>query len=117
MKKTALIIYLILAPLILAAQGEKKHSAIPEQLNKLMITENIITRFYVDSVQEAKDEVNEAKQKELDEINKAVEELKKEYDKVIMDEYVEPIEEINENEGDKEDICALHSGEPETNEK
>lgn len=54
MKKTALIIYLILAPLILAAQGEKKHSAIPEQLNKLMITENIITRFYVDSVQEAK---------------------------------------------------------------
>ena len=54
MKKTALIIYMILAPLMLAAQGEKKNSAIPEQLNKLMITENIITRFYVDSVQEAK---------------------------------------------------------------
>lgn len=54
MKKAAFIIYLMLVPLILAAQEEKKRAVIPEQLNKLMITENIITRFYVDSVQEAK---------------------------------------------------------------
>ena len=73
--------------------------------------------FITDSVQNAKNEVNEAEQKEIDEINKAVEELKKEYDKlegegtvldneveqpvavdtpVVMDEYVEPIEEITE---------------------
>ena len=44
----------MLAPLMLMAQGEKKRAIIPEQLNKLMITENVITRFYVDSVQEAK---------------------------------------------------------------
>ena len=84
-----------------------------------MSREDLMKRLNLvkDSVQDAKDEINEAKQKELDEINKAVEELKKEYNKVIMDEYVEPIEETNENEGDKEDICALHSGESETNEK
>lgn len=84
-----------------------------------MSREDLMKRLNLvkDSVQEAKDEINEAKQKELDEINKAVEELKKEYNKVTMDEYVEPIEEINENEGHKEDICALHSGESETNEK
>ena len=81
-----------------------------------MSREDLMKRLNLvkDSVQDAKDEINEAKQKELDEINKAVEELKKEYNKVIMDEYVEPIEETNENEGDKEDICALHSGESET---
>ncbi len=84
-----------------------------------MSREDLMKRLNLvkDSVQEAKDEVNEAKQKELDDINKAVEELKEEYNKVVMDEYVEPIEEVNENEGDKEDICALHSGESETNEK
>lgn len=84
-----------------------------------MSREDLMKRLNLvkDSVQEAKDEVNEAKQKELDEINKAVEELKKEYDKVTMDEYVEPIEEVNENEGDKEDICALHSGQSETDKK
>ena len=74
--------------------------------------------FITDSVQNAKDEVNEAEQKEIDEINKAVEELKKEYDRlegegtvldneveqpvavdtpVVMDEYVEPVEEITES--------------------
>lgn len=73
--------------------------------------------FITDSVQNAKNEVNEAEQKEIDEINKAVEELKKEYDKlegegtvldneveqpvavdtpVVMEEYVEPVEEITE---------------------
>lgn len=84
-----------------------------------MSREDLMKRLNLvkDSVQEAKDEINEAKQKELDEINKAVEELKEEYNKVVMDEYVEPIEEVNENEGDKEDICALHSGESEANEK
>ena len=71
--------------------------------------------FITDSVQNAKNEVNEAEQKEIDEINKAVEELKKEYDRlegegtvldneveqpvvvdtpVVMEEYVEPIEEV-----------------------
>lgn len=71
--------------------------------------------FITDSVQNAKNEVNEAEQKEIDEINKAVEELKKEYDRlegegtvldneveqpvavdtpVVMEEYVEPVEEI-----------------------
>ena len=74
--------------------------------------------FITDSIQNAKDEVNEAEQKEIDEINKAVEELKKEYDRlegegtvldseveqpvavdtpVVMDEYVEPVEEITES--------------------
>ena len=74
--------------------------------------------FITNSVQNAKNEVNEAEQKEIDEINKAVEELKKEYDKlegegtvldneveqpvavdtpVVMDEYVEPVEEITES--------------------
>ena len=71
--------------------------------------------FITDSVQNAKNEVNEAEQKEIDEINKAVEELKKEYDRlegegtvldseveqpvavdtpVVMEEYVEPVEEV-----------------------
>lgn len=74
--------------------------------------------FITDSIQNAKNEVNEAEQKEIDEINKAVEELKKEYDRlegegtvldseveqpmavdtpVVMEEYVEPIEEITES--------------------
>ena len=74
--------------------------------------------FVTDSIQNAKDDVNEAEQKEIDEINKAVEELKKEYDRlegegtvldseveqpvavdtpVVMDEYVEPVEEITKS--------------------
>lgn len=74
--------------------------------------------FVTDSIQNAKDEINEAEQKEIDEINKAVEELKKEYDRlegegtvldneveqpvavdtpVVMDEYVEPVEEVTES--------------------
>ena len=73
--------------------------------------------FVTDSIQNAKTEVNEAEQSQLDEISKAVEELKKEYDRlegegtvldseveqpvavdkpVVMDEYVEPVEEINQ---------------------
>ena len=74
--------------------------------------------FVTDSVQNAKTEVNEAEQAQLDEISKAVEELKKEYDRlegegtvldseveqpvavdkpVVMDEYVEPVEEVSES--------------------
>lgn len=91
-----------------------------------MSREDLMKRmnFITDSIKDAKTEVNEAEQAKIEEIGKAVEELKKEYDKVVMesdsnesDEYVEPIEEVNENEGNKEDICALHSGEPKTDEK
>lgn len=58
--------------------------------------------FAQDAIQKAKDEASEAEQAKIDEINNAIEELKKEYDKiseepVIMDEYVEPIEETNES--------------------
>jgi len=73
--------------------------------------------FLTDSIQNAKDTANEAEQKQLDEINKVMEEFKKQYDNgTIMDEYVEPIEEIKEDETDKEDIRPLHSGEPEVDE-
>ena len=62
-----------------------------------MSREDLMKRmnFITDSLQNAKDEVNEAEQAKIEEINKAVEELKEEYNKVVMDEYVEPIEEIN----------------------
>jgi len=84
-----------------------------------MSREDLMKRmnFITDSLQNAKDEVNEAEQAKIEEINKAVEELKDEYNKVVMDEYVEPIEEINENEGHKENIHTLHSGESKTDEK
>lgn len=73
--------------------------------------------FLTDSIQNAKDTANEAEQKQLDEINKVMEEFKKQYDNdTIMDEYVEPIEEIKEDETDKENIRPLHSGEPEVDE-
>ena len=65
-----------------------------------MSREDLMKRmnFITDSLQNAKDEVNEAEQAKIEEINKAVEELKEEYNKVVMDEYVEPIEEINDKE-------------------
>lgn len=73
--------------------------------------------FLTDSIQNAKDTANEAEQKQLDEINKVMEEFKKQYDNdTIMDEYVEPIEEIKNDETDKEDIRPLHSGESEVDE-
>lgn len=54
--------------------------------------------FLTDSIQNAKDTANEAEQKQLDEINKVMEEFKKQYDNdTIMDEYVEPIEEVKED--------------------
>ena len=81
-----------------------------------MSREDLMKRmnFITDSLQNAKDEVNEAEQAKIEEINKAVEELKDEYNKVTMDEYVEPIEEIKENEGHTENIHTLYSGESET---
>lgn len=84
-----------------------------------MSREDLMKRmnFITDSLQNAKDEVNEAEQAKIEEINKAVEELKDEYNKITMDEYVEPIEEINENEGHTENIHTLHSGESETDTK
>ena len=63
------------------------------------------------NIQDAKNELNEAEQKQLEEINKAMEQLKAEYDadqpdstpilenerpETVMDEYVEPIEEIKD---------------------
>jgi len=65
-----------------------------------MSREDLMKRmnFITDSLQNAKDEVNEAEQAKIEEINKAVEELKDEYNKVVMDEYVEPIEEISDDE-------------------
>ena len=40
--------------MMLVAQNNKKRPTVPEQLNKLMIAESMITRFYVDSVNETK---------------------------------------------------------------
>ena len=69
-----------------------------------MSREDLMKRLNLvkDSIQDAKTEVNEAEQAKIDEINKAVEELKEEYNKVVMDEYVEPIEEVNDNEESKD---------------
>lgn len=95
--------------------------------------------FLTDSIQNAKDTANEAEQKQIEKISKAMEELKESYDKedpltgavipddmmedihkgireTVMDEYVEPIEEIKNDETDKEDIRPLHSGEPKADE-
>lgn len=95
--------------------------------------------FLTDSIQNAKDTANEAEQKQIEKISKVVEELKEAYDKedpligavipddmmedihkgireTVMDEYVEPIEEIKNDETDKEDIRPLHSGESEVDE-
>ncbi len=55
MKKAIFAALLILAPIILPAQENRRRSSVlPEQLNKLMLTESMITRFYVDSVNEVK---------------------------------------------------------------
>lgn len=85
-----------------------------------MSREDLMKRISIttNKLDEAKKEASEAEQKQLDEITKAMEELKKEYDKlpdpVVMDEYVEPIEEINEEY--REDIHTLHSEQSEDNE-
>ena len=54
--------------------------------------------FVTDSIQNAKNEATEAEQEQLNKIGEAMEELKKAYDNdTIMDEYVEPIEEVKED--------------------
>ena len=86
----------------------------PEDLMKRM-------SFLQNSVDEAKNAANEVEQAQLEEINKAMEELKNEYDNLpempevatpegtgdeqldrpvecLMDEYVEPIEEVKDGE-------------------
>ena len=50
-------------------------------------------------LEEAKSEANEAEQKAIEEVSKAIEDLKEAYEKddespVVMEEYVEPVEEI-----------------------
>jgi AAA+ ATPase superfamily predicted ATPase len=67
-----------------------------------MSTEEIKKRlsFIQDSVQEAKNEATDAEKEQLNVIGEAMEQLKAEYDKeTVMDEYVEPIEEIKEDDG------------------
>lgn len=65
-----------------------------------MSREDLMKRMSLvkDSVQKAKDEASEAEQKQIEEINQIMEDFKKQYDndEIVMDEYVEPIEEINE---------------------
>ena len=68
-----------------------------------MSREDLMKRmsFLQNSVQDAKDNATEEEKQQLDEISKAMEDLKKEYDElpeipkpVVMDEYVEPVEEV-----------------------
>ena len=82
-----------------------------------MSREDLLKRmsFAKTSIDKAKEEATEAEVNKLNEIEKAMEELKEAYDKeTVMDEYVEPIEEIKEDERDQEDIRPLHGGELET---
>lgn len=64
-----------------------------------MSTEELTKRLSIlqDSINEAKSEESEAEKEQLDKISEAMEQLKSEYEKeIVMDEYVEPIEEITE---------------------
>lgn len=72
-----------------------------------MSTEDLKQRISLlqNTIQDAKDNANELEQKNLEEVNKIMDEFKAQYD-----------EKPEENEGDKEDIYTLHSGEPETDE-
>ena len=69
-----------------------------------MSTEDLKQRISLlqDTIQEGKDNANKLEQKNLEEINKIMDEFKAQYD-----------EKPEENEGDKEDIRTLHSGESE----
>lgn len=61
--------------------------------------------FLTDSIQNAKNEATEAEKEQLNAVEKAMEELKEAYDKeTIMDEYVEPIEEIKEDGNNKSNV-------------
>lgn len=75
-----------------------------------MSTEDLKQRISLlqNTIQDAKDDANELEQKNLEEINKIMDEFKAQYD--------EKPEKITENEGDKENIHTLHSGESETDE-
>jgi AAA+ ATPase superfamily predicted ATPase len=72
-----------------------------------MSTEDLKQRISLlqNTIQDAKDDANELEQKNLEEINKIMDEFKAQYD-----------EKPEKNEGDKEDIYTLHSGESETDE-
>ena len=70
-----------------------------------MSTEDIKARISAlqNNIQDAKNDLNEAEKEQLDSISQAMEQLKAEYEKeTVMDEYVEPIEEIKDdnNPGD-----------------
>jgi hypothetical protein len=72
-----------------------------------MSTEDLKQRISLlqNTIKDAKDDANELEQKNLEEINKIMDEFKAQYD-----------EKPEENEGDKENIHTLHSGESETDE-
>lgn len=72
-----------------------------------MSTEDLKQRISLlqDTIQDAKDNANELEQKNLEEINKIMDEFKAQYDK-----------KPDNDEGNKEDIHTLHSGESETDE-
>lgn len=84
-----------------------------------MSTKEITERISAlqNNIQEAKNDINDAEKQQLDSISQAMEQLKAEYEKeTVMDEYVEPIEEIKEDKNERytEDIHTLHGGESET---
>ena len=54
MKKIYLLITIFCVSAVTMFAQQSKNSGLPEQLTKLMFSENIITRFYVDSVNEPK---------------------------------------------------------------
>lgn len=67
-----------------------------------MSTDDIKARISAlqNNIQDAKNDLNEAEKQQLDSISQAMEQLKTEYEKeTVMDEYVEPIEEIKEDDG------------------
>lgn len=69
-----------------------------------MSTEDIKARISAlqNNIQDAKNDLNEAEKEQLDSISQAMEQLKAEYDKeTVMDEYVEPIEEIKDGDNNE----------------
>ena len=68
-----------------------------------MSREDLMKRMNLvqNTVNEAKEEAVEVEEKSLEELNKILDEFKKQYDEekpVVMDEYVEPVEEIKDAE-------------------
>lgn len=72
-----------------------------------MSTEDLKQRISLlqNTIQDAKDNANELEQKNLEEVNKIMDEFKAQYD-----------EKPDNDEGNKEDICTLHSRESEADE-